>query len=350
MRSPEEGRTSGVQTKGSALASSVAGRRGVRGLCALLGLLPVVPLLAWAYGLGSFRLWFWFVTVPALALLTTAGVATARWPAYRGLHTALVVGAFGGLAGTLAYDLFRIPFLLAGYRLLAPIDSYGVLIAGAESSGPWTGLLGWLFHFGNGIGFGITYAVIAAGRRWQWALLWGLAIETLAVASPVAGLYALRGPGLLAIAYGGHLAYGAVLGPLVAHPERTMRQLREVSAHTVGYSMLTVLVVLVAWQHPFRTPAPVRAGEQVDGGPSAIVREGRFYPEWLRVPGDGCVSLRNEDAVGYVLADAVGAPTLEPGRITRACFATSGEVMRVRTSPAPYSGGFVIVDKVGGLR
>jgi hypothetical protein len=317
-------------------------------LCALLGLLPVVPLLAWAYGLGSFREWFWAVTAPSLALLAATGVATARSSAYRGLHTALVVGAFGGLLGTFAYDLFRIPFLLAGYRLLAPIDSYGVLILGAESSGPWTGLFGWIFHFGNGVGFGITYAVIAAGRRWQWALLWGLAIETLAVASPVAGLYALRGPGLLAIAYGGHLAYGVVLGPLVAHPERTMRQLREISAHTVGYAMLTVLVALVAWQNPFLTPAPVRAGEQVDSGPSAIVLNGRFQPEWLRVPGNGCVSLRNEDAVSYVLVDAFGSPTIEPGKITRACFATGSAVLRVRTSPAPYSGGFVIVDRSGG--
>lgn len=348
MSSPEEGRTSGVTTEDSALASPAPGRRSVRGLCALLGLLPAVPLVAWAYGLGPFHVWFWFVTVPSLALLTAAGVATARWSGYRGLHTALVVGAFGGLLGTLAYDLFRIPFLLAGFRLLAPIDSYGVLILGAESSGPWTGLLGWIFHFGNGIGFGITYAMIAAGRRWQWALLWGLAIETLAVASPVAGLYELRGPGLLAIAYSGHLAYGAVLGMLVMNPERTMRQLREVSAHTLGYALLAGGVALVAWHHPFLTPASVRAGEQADSGPSAIVRDGRFHPEWLRVPGHGCVSLRNEDAAGYALAAAVGAPTLEPGRITRACFATSGAVLRVRTSPAPYSGGFVIVDRAEG--
>jgi hypothetical protein len=258
------------------------------------------------------------------------------------------VGAFGGLLGTFAYDLFRIPFLLLGYRLLAPIDSYGVLIAGADSSGPWTGLLGWMFHFANGIGFGISYAVIAASRRWQWALLWGLAIETLNVASPVAGLYALRGAGLLAIAYSGHLAYGAVLGKLAADPERTLRYMREVSPHTLAYALLAVLVALVAWQRPFLSRPPVVAGGQVDSRPIAIVRGGRFQPEWMRVSSHGCVSLYDEDAVSYVLADAVGAPRLEPGRTTRACFATAGAVLRVPVSAQPYSGGFVIVDRSEG--
>jgi hypothetical protein len=259
--------------------------------------------------------WFWSVTVPSLAVLAAVGAATARSLEWHRLHTALVVGAI-----------------------------YGVLILGADSSGPWTGLTGWMFHFANGIGFGITYAVIAAGRRWQWALLWGLAIETLAVALPFAGLYVLRGPVLLAIAYGGHLAYGAVLGKLAAHPERTASQLSEVSAHTLAYALLVVLVALVAWQRPFLTPASVRDGKQGDSGASAVVRDGRFQPEWMRVSSHGCVTLRNDDPASYVLADAVGAPRLEPGRTARACFATAAAVMRVRLSPEPYSGGFVIVD------
>jgi hypothetical protein len=315
------------------------------GLCSMLGLLPVTPLLAWAYGLGSFRAWFWSVTVPSLTLLISLGVATARSPRWHRVHVALVVGALGGLLGTFAYDLFRVPFMLLGYRLLAPIDSYGVLIMGATSSSPWTGLLGWAFHFVNGIGFGITYAVIAAGRRWQWALLWGVAIETLSVASPVAGLYALRGPGLLTIAYGGHLAYGAVLGRLAAEPERTLRQMREVSAHTLAYAVLAVLVALAVWQRPFVTSAPAAVAEKLGSRPIAVVRDGRFQPEWSRVSSHGCMTLRDEDRVGYVIREAVGAPRLEPGGATRACFSTAGAVLRVHVSPQPYSGGFVIVDK-----
>ncbi|MFD0277292.1 hypothetical protein ACFVHB_25760 [Kitasatospora sp. NPDC127111] len=318
-------------------------------VCAVLGLLPVAPLLAWAYGLGPFAVWFWAVTVPSLAVLAVIGVATGRSARHHRLHTALVAGTVGGLLGTFAYDLFRLPFLLPGYRLFAPIDSYGVLLLGADSSSSWTGLCGWLFHFGNGIGFGIAYGVVARGRRWYWALAWGVAIETMVVATPVAGVYALRGTGLLAIAYGGHLAYAVPLGVLVADPERTSRRLRELGTHSTAYALLGVLVALVVWQRPYPTPGPVRAGEQVAPGPSAVVVNGRFSPQWLRVPPNGCVSLRDDDAATYALswAGTPQGPRLEPGDTTRVCFADPG-VVRVRTSALPYSGGFVIVDRAEG--
>ncbi|MGA5821763.1 hypothetical protein ACPC54_28330 [Kitasatospora sp. NPDC094028] len=323
------------------------GGRGVGALCALLGLLPVTPLLAWAYGPAPFAVWFWSVTVPGLALLAAIGVWSARRTHLARVHRALVVGTVGGLIGTFGYDLFRVPFALAGVRLFAPVDTYGVLALGTASSSPRTGLLGWAFHFSNGIGFGIAYAVLASGRRWQWALVWGLMIETLAVASPVAGVYDLRGAGLISIAYAGHLAYGAPLGLLVADPERTVRRLREIGPHPTAYALLAVLLALVVWQRPFGTPAPVRAGERVAPGPSALVLDGRFHPQYLRVPAHGCVTLRNGDPVPYTLpAAAVGSPRLEPGSTTTACFASAGNaVLRVRTSDQPYAGGFVIVDR-----
>ncbi|MFE5587363.1 hypothetical protein [Kitasatospora sp. NPDC056531] len=337
-----------TSTVGSPVVRALAGPggRGVGALCAFLGLLPVTPVLAWAYGLAPFAVWFWSVTVPSLALLAAIGVATARRPRLGRLHRALVVGTVGGLIGTVGYDLVRVPFVLAGVRLFAPIDTYGVLALGAASSDPRTGLLGWAFHFSNGIGFGISYAVLASGRRWQWGLAWGLMIETLAVASPVAGVYALRGAGLIAIAYAGHLAYGAPLGLLVADPGRSVRRLREVGPHSTAYALLAVLLVLVAWQRPFGTPALVRAGERVASGPSALVLDGRFHPQYLRVPAHGCVSLYNGDQVSYTLPAAVGSPRLERGSTTAACFASGGNaVLRVRTSAQPYAGGFVIVDR-----
>ncbi|MFJ9776777.1 hypothetical protein ACIRVF_37025 [Kitasatospora sp. NPDC101157] len=322
------------------------GGRGVGALCALLGLLPVTPVLAWAFTLAPFALCFWAVTVPALALLAALGLWSARRPRLGRLHRALVAGTLGGLIGTLGYDLFRVPFTLAGLRLFAPIDTYGVLALAAHSSSPRTGLLGWAFHFSNGIGFGISYAVIASGRRWQWGLAWGLMIETLVVASPVAGVYALRGAGLITIAYAGHLAYGAPLGLLVADPARTVSRLREIGPRPTACALLAVLLVLVLWQRPFTTPALLRAGERVAPGPSALVLDGRFHPQYLRVPAHGCVSLYNGDPVPYTLPAAVASPRLDPGRTTTACFASADNaVLRVRTSQRPYAGGFVIVDR-----
>ncbi|MGW6917604.1 hypothetical protein ACWGB8_27800 [Kitasatospora sp. NPDC054939] len=328
---------------------AVLAERALAAGCALLGLLTVAPLLAWAYGLGPFLAWYFAVTVPSLALLGAVGLATARSERHRRLHTSLVVGTVGGLLGTLAYDVFRVPFLLTGYRLFAPIDSYGVLILDAGSSSPWTGLAGWVFHFGNGIGFGICYAIVARGRRWYWALVWGMAIETIAVATPVAGLYALHGPLLLVIAYGGHLAYGVPLGLLVSDPERTARELRRFGPHTTAYALLALAAALVLWQRPFAPAEALRVGERVAPGPSAVVQDGRFEPRWLRVAPGGCVALRNDDAVAHTLSGTgtAPAPRLAPGVTTRVCFDDPG-VLRVRADAVPYSGGFVIVDRAEG--
>ena len=73
--------------------------------------------------------------------------------------------------GTIGYDLFRLPFVASGLRVLAPIDSYGVLLLDAHTSSPLSGFAGWVYHFSNGIGFGIAYAAVALGRRrWYWAV------------------------------------------------------------------------------------------------------------------------------------------------------------------------------------
>ncbi|MCP3818292.1 hypothetical protein NLX86_09245 [Streptomyces sp. A3M-1-3] len=153
----------------------------------------------------------------------------------------------------------------------------------------------------------------------------------------------------LVIAHGGHLAYGVPLGLLVADAERTAHQLREVSPHTTAYVVLALVVALVLWQRPFATPTSVRAGEQVAPGLSAIVLDGRFAPQWLRVTPGGCVSLRNDDTVPYTLSGtgAAAALRLEPDRTTQVCFDRPG-VLRVRTSDVPYTGGFVIVDRAEG--
>lgn len=57
----------------------------------------------------------------------------------------------------------------------------------------------------------------------------------------------------------------------------------------------------------------------------------------------GCATLLNEDKTAYTLTAASGSPVLESGSKQRVCFTDAG-VHRVRTSDAPYSGGFVIVD------
>lgn len=300
--------------------SRAAGRVGL----AALGLGPVVPLLAWVYGLGSFAVWFWAVAAPALALLLWIGWAVSRPGAAHGqLHTILVAGTVGGLLGTVGYDLVRVPFVVGGLRVLAPIDSYGVLLLGAQTSSPLTGFAGWAYHFSNGIGFGIAYAAVALGRRWWWGIGWGLVLETATLVTPFADAYGLRGQyGTIAVAYAAHVPYGLAVGWAGERGGALMGQLWEVSRRSTVYALAALVAVLGVWHRPFSAGA---GGAGASGAATTVV-SGRFTPEWVRVPVGGCVTIRFEDRVA-----------------ARRCFSEEG-VHRVRLDDRPYSGGFVIAD------
>ena len=248
---------------------------------------PVASLLAWVFGLGRFSVWFWWVSAPGIVALAVLGVVVGRRGTDPRLHTALVAGTVGGLIGTAGYDLFRLPFAFAGYRLLAPIDSYGVLLLGAPSSSALTGFAGWAYHVSNGVGFGIAYAVVALGRRWWWGVGWAMVLETATVLTPFVDTYALRGRwGLIAVAYAAHVFYGVPLGRWVERAEERVGQLREDTTRRPALLALAlVLVGLLAWHQPW-------AGTSTT---AAVVRQGRLVPRWLHVPVDACRTVRNED-------------------------------------------------------
>lgn len=310
-----------------------------------LSLTSVASLLAWVFGLGRFSVWFWGLSAPGMVALAALGWSVARRDPGSRLHTALVVGTIGGLIGTAGYDLFRLPFLLLGYRLLAPIDSYGVLLLGADGSSALTGFAGWMFHVANGVTFGIAFAVVALGRRWWWGIVWAMTLETATIVTPFADSYALRGRwNLIAIAYAAHLFYGAPLGRWVEQAELRVGWAREVTRRPAAAALLAVTVGMLVWHQPWSTDPDDRAGSAVASGPSAVVRDGRFAPMWLHVPVNGCAMLRNDDAVSYELTGVSDVVvTVGAGTTTRVCFPDEG-VHRVRTSSTPGAGGFVIVD------
>lgn len=318
--------------------------RILTGICGLLGLLSVASLLAWAYRLGRFDLWFLAVGAPAILLLIAIGVWVTRMGRYPRLRAALITGVIGGLLGTIGYDLFRIPFAAAGLRLFAPIESYGVLLVNADSSSPWTDLAGWSYHFANGIGFGVFYAALALGRRWWWGIAWGMVLETGTLITPFATTYAIAGQwDLIAIAYAAHVAYGYPLGRVVQSGRAFADSALEVSRRPIVWTLVALASFLLIWHRPFVIPGDVRARHPVAQGPSAVVVEGRFVPEWLRVASGGCVVLRNDDESAYTVDAASNKPVLKTGKTERVCFDEVG-VHRVRISNTPYSGGFVIVD------
>lgn len=307
-----------------------------RAALALTGLLSVSALLAWCFRLGPFWLWFLLCSLPSSLLLLALGWWVRDRTSSATLRLALVAGASGGLLGTLGYDLFRVPFVASGLRVLAPIDSYGILALGASHSSGWTGLVGWGYHFANGIGFGIAYAMVALGRHWGWAVGWAMVLETATVLTPFFSLYGLAGqPGLVAVAYAAHVCYGVPLGLVVQRAAGW--DWRTPQAVPVSVQLGLLASVLVVWHHPWSA----RAAPTDPRGPAVAVEAGRFVPEWVRVATSGCVVLVNRDAVDYRLPGS-GA-FLAAGSRLALCRQAAG-VRRLRLSPAPYSGGFVIWD------
>ncbi|HZM79590.1 MAG TPA: hypothetical protein VFC19_27985 [Candidatus Limnocylindrales bacterium] len=286
----------------------------------------IAALLADVFGVAPMHLVFWLASVPsmvALALLGSLSKVGGEW------SDRIRVGALGGLAGTLGYDLVRVPFAIAGQRVFAPIESYGILIADACASSPLTSTLGWMYHFSNGVTFGIAYAAIAARRHWAWGVLWGLLLESVALFSPFGVRYNIAGQaGPIAIAYGAHLAYGYPLGKIVQDFDAVRSRL---ARFTVAIVLTLSIIILLGWLRPWDGPAAP--------GPVAVVARDRFEPEWLRIRAGECVTIENRSGTRFETAQGELAATGS----SRLCFARAG-VYRVKLGPRPYSGGFVYVN------
>ena len=306
----------------------------------------VFPLLGWVAGVASFLAVAVVVALPML--LGLVGVTawmdrTGRWPDTR---AAILAGALGGALGTLAYDLVRVPFVyLLGLQLLAPIDSYGVLLTGADTSSGLTMFTGWTYHFTNGIGFGIAYAVIASRRSWRWGIVWGLLLESVAVFSPFAARYGLVTEGAIAwlpiaLAYGAHIPYGAIVGVFGERSRDVAVAARAWVRAPVLVAIAVIAIVIAVLTRPLLPDADWDRGTAVADGPSAIILGGSFVPAWLRVPVGGCATVANGDPVVVTLS--TGA-TIESGARASVCGSRPGTT-RVRVNGVPFAGGWILVD------
>lgn len=301
----------------------------------------VASLLAWVYGLGKFSTWFALVSLPGMAALAAIGVLVSKQRTMPTVRTALTVGTIAGIVGTLGYDLFRVPFVFgAGLQLLRPIESYGVLALDATTSTGLTDLAGWAYHFSNGIGFGIVYAVVGCGRSKWWGVAWALVLETGTVLTPFASAYSLTGKwDIIGIAYAAHVPFGLAVGIAAERADAWTAYLRQISARTTTYALVVLGAVLVVWLRPLGERPLDEAGRDLSALPSAVILEDQFHPVWLRVAPGGCIALRNDDDIAY----DVSGTLIQPELSATVCFEDEG-VQRVRTSGEPYDGGFVIVD------
>lgn len=308
------------------------GRTAVLALCGG----SIAALLAELYDVAQMAPVFVLVTIPSSVALAAIGMW--RSP----LRGAVRVGAIGGLLGTVAYDVFRIPFMLAGMRVFAPISSYGLMAAAADQSTGVTTVLGWSYHLSNGVAFGIAYMLLASRRSRWWAVAWGVGLETVAFLGPFTARYGLSGKaGPIAVAFAAHVAYGlplGVVGERYGAVEQWIKARRWVVARSLAVAVGVIVLVFSPWSSNPAHREALALADQL-GEPVAVVDGSKFEPEWLRVAPGGCATVVNPSAES---ADTT-LGVVPAGGSVRWCL-DDPVVHRVKIEGRPWSGGFILVD------
>lgn len=158
-----------------------------------------------------------FILLPSVAALIIIFLI-ARAQGHATLTRRMLVGAGSGLFATLGLEVVRmISFRLGGMpgdmpRLL------GVLLTDRFMVGPspLSDTLGWLYHFWNGVAFGLVFVLILGRRSLVWTLIYGQLIGLGFLASPAVksmgiGTLGLDMPAMPLTVILAHLVFGILL-------------------------------------------------------------------------------------------------------------------------------------------
>lgn len=174
----------------------------------------IVALLLHAAGLLPMYLLINILGPPSLVILLILGIVAYRIREYV-FFDRLIVGAWGGLSATLAYDLSRYVLWAAGVFSYNPFLShpiFGSLITGQPPSSSAAIVVGWAYHFWNGFGFGIMYTLIAGPAHWFYAFVWAMFLEIGWLTTLPSILPLKLNLEWVAISLTGHGVYGVILG------------------------------------------------------------------------------------------------------------------------------------------
>lgn len=191
----------------------------------LLAATSIWCLLGEMYHLWPMGLFALAVFLPASAVLVA--FAIHNW--LRGDGRAcrmIVIGAIAGFAAALSYDTFRLPFVfsaswgLTGIVPALPLfkvfTQFGTMILGnADSRSLTAGVVGWAYHFSNGITFGIMYAALVNGqwRRWPVAIVFAVGLELGMLFTPYPAAFGIRlTETFFVVTMAAHLIFGIVMG------------------------------------------------------------------------------------------------------------------------------------------
>jgi hypothetical protein len=168
--------------------------------------------------------------VPAIVLPTAAvvvGLILLRRRLFGRLHLfadLLFRGGVTGLAATFVYDVVRPPLtwiFRLSFNPYRAMPFFGELITGLTATAPMAITVGWLYHFWNGISFGMMFALFRPGGGIIAGLVWGLALQGMMMAAyPQFLKVRLDDPGFLVSGLVGHAFWGVVLGWLLQRWKR----------------------------------------------------------------------------------------------------------------------------------
>jgi hypothetical protein len=190
-------------------------------------------LLAEFYGLCSMQLFTFWILIPATAALFVLAVAD-RTKGDGLLWRGVVIGAAAGFLAACAYDIFRIPFVVAAADQVGPdwlrlplfnvFPRFGAMILAqpCDATTPDSQftlaahLTGWIYHFSNGITFGVMYMALvgdATRRSWLWAVLFATSLELAMLFTPYTTFFGIHMTTKFVIAtLSAHVIFGIVLG------------------------------------------------------------------------------------------------------------------------------------------
>ncbi|MEJ2186815.1 MAG: hypothetical protein P8Z36_12860 [Gemmatimonadota bacterium] len=160
------------------------------------------------------------VLVPAVvALIVVLIVALARRRTR--LSNRILAGAGAGFIATVGLEVIRFTsFHLGGMPGSMP-ELLGVLMLNRFMEGPsvLSNVVGWAYHFWNGVSFGIIFAVLFGRKPLAWALVYAELVGLGFLISPAVtamgiGFMGLDMPAMPITVVVAHTVYGVILGLL----------------------------------------------------------------------------------------------------------------------------------------
>lgn len=198
----------------------------MRILVFLLGMTSIACLLGEMYRLWPMRVFTLTVFLPACCALIAIAIDD-RWRGEGRLCRMIVIGAVAGFLAAISYDVFRLPFVfskswgLAGVVPALPLfkvfPQFGAMILGQrDSSTVAANVIGWSYHFSNGITFGVMYAAIVNGqwrRLWWVAIVFAVGLEIGMLVTPYPATFGIRMTGVfVAVTLAAHAIFGVTMG------------------------------------------------------------------------------------------------------------------------------------------